>query len=105
MMRMVSDMAVGDTFNISARVSGVDAVVREFNRKADGVEDALTEGTIEAAEYLQEKIEDKFGTYQPGWAHLKPETISKEEHPQNIYSKSVALIIFFVGIVIHLNSF
>lgn len=63
---------------IKVRVSGVDAVVRSYNRKKAGIEDALTQGTEEAGDYLIECIEDKFGTYQPGWAALKYETIEKE---------------------------
>ena len=63
---------------IRVRVSGVDPVVRSYNRKKAGIEDALTDGTNEAADYLIECIEEKFGTYQPGWAPLKYETIVKE---------------------------
>lgn len=63
---------------ITVKIKGVDKVVRSYNRKADGVEDALTEGTIEASEYIIDCIEDKFGKYQPGWPQLKPDTIIKE---------------------------
>lgn len=63
---------------IKVRVSGVDDVVRSYNRKKAGIEEALTVGTEEAGDYLIERIEDKFGTYQPGWKPLKYETIYKE---------------------------
>ena len=64
---------------IKVRLSGVDDVVRSYNRKKTGIEDALTVGTEEAGDYLIECIEDKFGTYQSGWKALKPETIAKEK--------------------------
>ena len=64
---------------ITVKIKGVDATVRSFNRKKDGIEDALTEGTEEAADYLIEKIEDKFGHYQSRWAQLKDDTIRKEQ--------------------------
>lgn len=63
---------------VKVRVKGVDAVVRSYDRKKEGIEDALSEGTEEAADYLIECIEDKFGKYQPGWEQLKPETIFKK---------------------------
>lgn len=64
--------------DIRVRITGIDKVIRSFDRKIDGMEEALDEGCIEAAEYLQECIENKFGHYQKGWEHLKPETISKK---------------------------
>lgn len=63
---------------IKVRVSGVDNVVRSYDRRKTGIEQALTDGTEEAGDYLIECIENKFGTYQPGWAKLKYETIAKE---------------------------
>lgn len=63
---------------IKVKVSGVDTVIRSYNRKKAGMEDALSTGTEEAADYLIECIEEKFGTYQSGWAPLKYETIAKE---------------------------
>lgn len=63
---------------VTVKVTGVDAVVRSFDRKKEGVEDALDRGTEEAADYLIEKIQDKFGHYQDGWQQLKYETIVKE---------------------------
>lgn len=56
---------------IRAHISGVDAVVRNFDRRIDGMEEALDEGCTDAAEYLKERIEDKFGVYQPGWKPLQ----------------------------------
>lgn len=63
---------------ITVKVQGMDAFIREFNRKIDGMDDALTEGTEDAADYLIEKMQDKFGVYQPGWAKLKYETVVRE---------------------------
>lgn len=64
---------------ISVRVKGLDTVVRSFDRTKENIEEALTEGTEEAGDYLIEMIEDKFGHYQPGWEQLKPDTIRKEK--------------------------
>lgn len=64
---------------ITIKIKGVDAVVRSFDRKKEGVEDALTEGTEEAGDYIIERIEDKFGVYQPGWKKLKYETIIRKK--------------------------
>lgn len=63
---------------ITVKVRGVDAVVRSFDRKKESIEQALSEGTEEAGDYLIERIEDKFGVYQPGWAKLKYETIARK---------------------------
>lgn len=63
---------------ITVKVKGVDAVIREFDRKIEGMEQALDEGCEDAADYLIEKMEDKFGHYQSGWAQLKEDTIWKE---------------------------
>ena len=63
---------------LRAHVTGLDSLIREFGRKIDGMEEALDEGCLDAAEYLQEKIEDKFGTYQKGWKPLLYKTIAKE---------------------------
>ena len=73
-------------------ISGLDAIIRNFNRRIDGMEDALNEGCTEAAEYLQECIEDKFGHYQPGWERLKPETISKKVGKGNSHNATKPLI-------------
>lgn len=51
---------------IRAYVTGMDAVIRGFDRRIDGMDEALDEGCTEAAEYLQECIENKFGHYQTG---------------------------------------
>lgn len=68
---------------IKMNVSGIDALLRTFDRKIDGVEDALSEGCDEAADYLIECIEDKFGVYQPGWAKLTYETVKKKINKGN----------------------
>jgi hypothetical protein len=64
---------------IRVRITGVDAVVRSYDRTKDGIEDALTTGTEEAADYLIDCIQDKFGKYQPGWEQLKYETIHRKK--------------------------
>ena len=64
-------------------VVGIDALIREFDRKIVGREGALDEGCLEAAEHLQECIEDKFGVYQPGWKPLKYETRIKKKRKGN----------------------
>lgn len=69
--------------DIRAYVTGMDAVIRGFDRRIDGMEEALDEGCIEAAEYLQECIENKFGHYQTGWAPLKDDTVRKKVHKGN----------------------
>lgn len=63
---------------IKTRITGVDAVVRQFDRTRDDIEQALTDGTEEAGDYLIECIENKFGVYQPGWEKLKYETIHRK---------------------------
>lgn len=63
---------------VTVKVKGVDAVVRMFDRKKQGMEEALDVGTEEAGDYLIEKIQDKFGHYQPRWKQLKYETIVKK---------------------------
>ena len=63
---------------ISVHISGVDETVRQMRALNDNVEDALDEGCTEAAETLRDAIAEKFGRYQPGWKHLKPDTIRKK---------------------------
>lgn len=63
---------------IKTRIKGVDAVVRSFDRTREDIEQALTDGTEEAGDYLIDCIIDKFGNYQAGWAMLKPETITRK---------------------------
>lgn len=63
---------------VTVKTKGIDSLIREFDRRIDGMDNALTEGTEEAADYLIEKMQDKFGTYQPGWAQLKYETVVRE---------------------------
>ena len=68
---------------VRAHISGVDAAIRNFNRRIEGMEEALDEGCTEAAEYLQECIENKFGVYQTGWAPLKYVTRLKKRRKGN----------------------
>lgn len=63
---------------IRVRVSGIDKTIREYDRRREDIEQALTDGTEEAGDYLIECIENKFGTYQPGWEKLKMETIKRK---------------------------
>lgn len=68
---------------IRAHVSGIDAVIRNFDRRAEGMEEALDEGCTKAAEYLQECIENKFGVYQKGWKPLAYLTRLKKRRKGN----------------------
>lgn len=77
---------------IRAYVTGMDAVIRGFDRRIDGMDDALDEGCIEAAEYLQECIENKFGHYQTGWERLKEETVRKKVHKGNAVNANKPLV-------------
>ena len=63
---------------IRTYVKGLDALIREYDRKRDGIEDALDDGCREASEYLMDCIMDKFGNYQPGWEALKEDTITRK---------------------------
>lgn len=83
---------IGVVIMIRTHVSGIDAVIRNFDRRIDGMEEALDEGCIEAAEYLQECIENKFGVYQSGWKRLKPETIKKKSLKGNGSNASKPLV-------------
>jgi hypothetical protein len=66
-----------------AYVTGMDKIIRSFDRKIEGMEEALDEGCTEAAEYLMECIEDKFGVYQPGWKQLAYVTRLKKKRKGN----------------------
>lgn len=70
---------------IKAHLIGFDKVIRTFDRTNADVEEALYEGTEDAATYLRERIEDRFGTYQSTggrsngpWAKLKYKTIAQK---------------------------
>lgn len=73
-------------------VSGVDAVIRNFDRRINGMEEALDEGCTEAAEYLQECIENKFGVYQPGWKPLQYLTRLKKKRKGNGVNSNKPLV-------------
>lgn len=77
---------------IRAYVTGMDAVIRGFDRRIDGMDEALDEGCTEAAEYLQECIENKFGHYQTGWERLKEDTIRKKVHKGNAANANKPLV-------------
>lgn len=79
---------------IRVRVNGVDATIRAYDRKREDIEQALTDGTEEAGDYLIECIEDKFGVYQPGWAKLKYETIIRKKRRGAGHNASKPLIEF-----------
>lgn len=80
--------------SIRFHVSGVDEVVRNFDRRIKGMDKALDKGCTESAEYLIERIEDKFGKYQPGWAQLKYETIKKKIRKGNGANANKPLVDF-----------
>lgn len=77
---------------IRAHVSGIDAVIRKFDRRAEGMEEALDEGCTEAAEYLKECVEDKFGVYQKGWAPLQYVTRLKKKRKGNGVNSNKPLV-------------
>ena len=77
---------------IRVYVSGMDAVIRNFDRRIDGMEEALDEGCIEAAEYLQECVENKFGTYQRGWKPLQYLTRRKKRVKGNGINSNKPLV-------------
>lgn len=68
---------------LRTHIVGIDALIREYDRKIEGMEEALDEGCMEAAEHLQESIEDKFGVYQKGWKPLKYITRLKKKRKGN----------------------
>lgn len=80
---------------VKTKVSGVDALIRDFDRKKSDIEDAITQGTDDAAEYLMEKIADKFGRYQPGWAPLKPDTIRKKGFDEPLIETTDMMFSFY----------
>ena len=51
---------------VTVKVTGIDAVVRSFDIKKRGIEEALDDATEEAVNYLIEKNQDKFEHYQAG---------------------------------------
>ncbi len=79
---------------MSVHINGLDALIRKFDRLEDGVEEALDEGCQDAADYLQEKMEDKFGVYQPGWKKLKYSTIYKKRKRGNGANATKPLVDF-----------
>lgn len=79
---------------IRTHIAGIDAVIRNFDRRIDGMEDALDQGCTEAAEYLQECIEDKFGVYQKGWKPLEYITRMKKVRKGNGSNANKPLVDF-----------
>ena len=79
---------------ISVHISGVDKAVRQMRALNDNVEDALDEGCTEAAETLRDAIAEKFGRYQPGWKHLKPDTIRKKGNDEPLIDTSDMMFSF-----------
>lgn len=69
------------------RVRGVDRYIRDLAKIDQKTFDAAREGVIEAAEYLRDVVKEKIGTYQPGWAKLKYETIKKKLRRYGVYEK------------------
>ena len=80
---------------ITTKISGVDPLLRNFNRKKKGIEDALTQGTSDAADHLIDCITEKFGRYQPGWAKLKPDTVRKKGHDEPLIETSDMMFSFY----------
>lgn len=80
--------------DMRVHVTGIDELIRKFDRLQDGVEEALDIGCQDAAEYLQERIEDKFGTYQNGWKPLKYITIYRKRRKGNGANANKPLVDF-----------
>ena len=64
--------SVSNVSPILSRILRTQYTLSSFSSTTKSCKDGL------AAEYLQECIENKFGHYQPGWEHLKEETIRKK---------------------------
>lgn len=84
---------------VRVHLKGYDELLRQFDRTNEDIEDALTEGTEEAAEYLRECIENKFGVYQPTggrgngpWEKLKYTTIAKKRKKGNVGNANKPLV-------------
>ena len=80
--------------DVRVHVQGLDKVLRDIDRTIEGMEDALDEGCQDAAEYLQECIEDKFGVYQPGWKPLQYVTRLKKARKGNGANSNKPLVDF-----------
>jgi hypothetical protein len=75
---------------VKVHLKGFDSVIRQFDRTDSDIEEALSDGTEEAAEHLKECIENKFGTYQQTggrgngpWERLKYATIARKRKKGN----------------------
>lgn len=74
---------VGDYMaSVTVRIRGISNTVRNLAHTSDAIFDGALNGINDAASYLKNRIEDKFGSYQqtggPGdgpWPRLKPATI------------------------------
>lgn len=70
------------TGEFKVRVRGVDKLIRDMARLDESVHKSAKRGVLEAAEYLKDVIQEKFGTYQESgginngaWQKLKPDTV------------------------------
>lgn len=79
---------------ITVKVRGVDAVVRSFDRTCERIEEALTKGTEDAGDHIIDCITEKFGRYQSGWPHLKPDTIRKKGFDEPLIETSDMMFSF-----------
>lgn len=66
---------------VKMHITGIDALIRSFDRKSEAVNKALEQGVNDAADHIIECIEDRFGEYQTDgstrngpWAKLKYKT-------------------------------
>lgn len=79
---------------IKVRVRGVDKYIRDLVRTKETLRESARRGCLEAAKFLMESIQYKFGKYQQtggtgggAWAKLKPDTVFKKARK---YGSSVA---------------
>lgn len=78
-------MAIINNGMIKARVKGVDQTIRWFAKEEEQCKIGAQNGVMKAAEYLTQKVKDKFGSYQSTggtgggpWARLKIETMIRK---------------------------
>lgn len=64
-----------DGLYVKVTLSGVDALIRQYDKKIDDINEAMEAGCDDVGYYLVEKIKSKFPTMTPGH---KPDTPPRE---------------------------
>jgi hypothetical protein len=62
-----------------ARYRSLAAYAAHLGRVVERMPAAKEKGLTVAATMVAERARDKLGTYQPGWAPLKPETVARKQ--------------------------